>query len=101
MFGVIAVISFYVLLLFKGFNIFKKTPDYFAKLLAFGVIVLVSFQAVLNLASISGMMPITGITLPFISYGGTSILVMFVAMGILMNISMRANFHLQKQNESI
>lgn len=98
LFGVIAVISFYVLLLLKGFNIFKKTPDYFGKLLAFGVIVLVSFQAVLNLASVSGLMPITGITLPFISYGGTSILVMFISMGILMNISMHTNNYLQKKS---
>src|SRR5699024_1591028 len=52
--GVVAVISFYVLLLLKGFSIFKRTPDYFGKYLAFGLIVLVSFQAVLNLASVSG-----------------------------------------------
>ena len=97
-FGVIAVMGFYVLLLLKGFSIFKKTPDYFAKLLTFGLIILISFQAVLNLASVSGMMPITGIPLPFISYGGTSILVMFISMGILNNISMHANnYHLKKE----
>lgn len=96
--GVVAVISFYVLLLLKGFSIFKRTPDYFGKYLAFGLIVLVSFQAVLNLASVSGMIPITGITLPFISYGGTSILVMFIAMGILNNISMHAkNYELKNE----
>src|SRR5699024_3338752 len=51
-FGVIAVMGFYVLLLLKGFSIFKKTPDYFEKLLTFGLIILISFQAVLNLASV-------------------------------------------------
>lgn len=89
LFGLIIVIGFYLLLLLKGFSIFKSTPDYFAKLLSFGIIILISFQAMLNLASVSGWMPITGITLPFISYGGTSILVMFISMGILMNISMQ------------
>lgn len=98
LFGVVAVISFYLLLLLKGFSIFKKAPNYFGKLLSFGITILVTFQAVLNLASVSGLMPITGITLPFISYGGTSILVMFVSMGILMNISMHANHYYLKKN---
>src|SRR5699024_6362191 len=88
--GVVAVISFYEFLLLKGFSLFKKTTDYFVIYLAFGLIVLVSFQAVLNLASVSGMMHITGIKLPFISYVRISILVMFIVMGILNNISMHA-----------
>lgn len=89
--GVIVVIGFYLLFLLKGFSIFKNCRDFFGKLLAFGITMLVIFQAVLNLASVSGLMPITGITLPFISYGGTSILVMFISAGILMNISMHTN----------
>ncbi|MEC5422989.1 putative lipid II flippase FtsW [Virgibacillus sp. C22-A2] len=87
--GLSAIVILYMLLLFKGFEIFKYAPDYFGKFIAFGVTIQICFQAVLNLGAVSGLLPITGITLPLISYGGSSMLITLIGLGILMNISMQ------------
>lgn len=86
------VISFLVVVAFlylglKGFNLAQKTEDAFGRLLSIGIVTWIVFQAFLNIGGIVGILPMTGVPLPFISYGGTSLAMSLAAMGILLNIS--------------
>lgn len=90
LFGVLIVLSFYAFLLIKGLQIGKNAPDLFGRLLAVGIIFQITMQACINLSAMLGLLPITGITLPFVSYGGSSLLITMTAMGILLNISVYA-----------
>ena len=74
----------------RGFRIAKNAPDEFGRLTAIGIIMWIIFQAFINIAAISGMVPLTGIPLPFISYGGTSLIFVMSGIGILLNISRQA-----------
>lgn len=85
--GVISVISLILVITLRGLYFAKKSKDSFGTLLAVGISSMIGFQAIVNLGAISGMMPITGVTLPFISYGGSSLLVVMASIGILNNIA--------------
>lgn len=87
--GAFLVILF-VLLAFRGLKIARNAEDRFSRLVACGIISWIVFQAFINIAAISGLIPLTGIPLPFISYGGTSIVFLMVGVGILLNISKHA-----------
>lgn len=76
-----------LLFLWRGLTIADRAPDRFGKLLASGIVALVAVQAFVNIGSMLSVLPLTGITLPFVSYGGTSLFVLMGAMGILLNIS--------------
>jgi len=84
--GVGLVIAFYVIFLISGIKITLKAKDLFGAYLALGLTVMVSLQAVINMAVVMGLLPPKGLTLPFISYGGTSLIINMVAVGILLNI---------------
>jgi len=71
----------------KSVRIIQRAPDRFSKLVATGVFSWIIFQTFTNIAAILGLIPLTGIPLPFISYGGTSVIFLMVAVGILFNIS--------------
>ena len=71
----------------RGFWIAMTTQDPLARMLAAGISTWIGFQTFINLGGLSGLIPLTGVTLPFISYGGTSIILLSLAMGILINIS--------------
>jgi len=71
----------------RGLRVAKGAPDRFGKLVAVGIVSWIIFQAFINISAISGIIPLTGIPLPFISYGGTSIIFLMIAAGILLNIS--------------
>src|SRR5690625_2306821 len=86
--GVVIVIGLIVLIVLRGIFIARKCTDSFGALLAIGISSMVGIQALINLGSTSGILPITGVPLPFISYGGSSLLVLMAAMGILNNIAM-------------
>ena len=86
-FGVITVIGMFILITLRGLYIAKKCPDSFGSLMAIGISSMVAIQAIINLGAISGLLPITGVTLPFISYGGSSLFVLMISMGILNNIA--------------
>lgn len=86
-FGVIFVIGMFILITLRGLYIARKCPDAFGSLMAIGISSMVAFQAIVNLGAISGLFPITGVTLPFISYGGSSLFVLLISMGILNNIA--------------
>ncbi len=84
--GIILVFS-YLVLFFRGMRIAKKAPDDFSALLTVGISFLIIYQAFINIAAISGLIPLTGITLPLISYGGSSYVIVLLSLGILFNIS--------------
>jgi len=87
----ILVILVYVFIAWRGYKIAKNAPDMFSRLLATGVTTWIVVQALINLAAMTGLIPLTGVPLPFISYGGSSLIVLFAAVGILMNISKQSN----------
>ena len=64
-----------------------NTKDLFGKYLSFGLSFMIIFQTLLNLSVVVGLVPVTGVTLPFLSYGGSSLLVSMVSIGIILNIS--------------
>ena len=85
--GVIFVVGMFALILYRGVQISNKCPDLFGKYLSFGILFQLIFQAIMNLCVVVGLIPVTGVTLPFLSYGGSSLLVSMVSIGVLLNIS--------------
>ena len=85
--GVLIVATLFVTIIKRGLNISLNQEDNFAKYLAFGISFSLAFQTILNLMVVVGLIPVTGVTLPFLSYGGSSLLVSMVGIGILLNIS--------------
>jgi len=85
--GAFAVVVLYMLIFLCGLGIAARTRDPFGRLLAVGVVTLLATQTFINIGMNVGLMPITGLTLPFISYGGSSLLASFIAVGIMMNVA--------------
>ncbi len=83
----VLVLLAFLFIAWRGFRIANQAPDKFGKLLASGITIWIVFQAFINLGAILGVIPLTGITLPFISYGGSSLVISLAGIGILMNIS--------------
>jgi len=92
-FGVSVVLLLYALLIYKGVKIALRAPERFGTYLAFGLTLAVGLQALVNSAVVMGLLPTKGLPLPFISYGGSSLLTNLLAMGILMNISSYTREH--------
>lgn len=88
--GSVAVIGGFVLLVVLGVQAALAAPDQFGTILAGGIAAWFGVQAIVNLGGVSGLMPVTGLTLPFFSAGGTSLFVSMVAAGLLLNVSRRA-----------
>jgi cell division protein FtsW len=87
LFGSIAVIGLFLLLAYSGVRVALAAPDTFGALLAAGITAWLCLQAFLNIGVVVALLPITGITLPFISAGGSSLIISFAAVGILLSIS--------------
>jgi cell division protein FtsW len=85
--GAFFVIMLFLLLAWRGFRVAMNAPDHFTSLLAGGLTAMIVLQAVINIGVVIGALPVTGITLPFISYGGTSLLFSMISIGIILNIS--------------
>ncbi len=85
--GAAALIIMFVVFAMRGLKIARHAPDMFGKLVAVGITSWIIFQALINVSAISGLIPLTGVTLPFVSYGGTSLVFSLVGVGILLNIS--------------
>jgi cell division protein FtsW len=81
------VLIIFIILGVRGFRIAKNAPDGFGRLLAVGITSWILIQTIINIGSMLGIMPMTGVTLPFISYGGSSLMVLMAAVGIMLNIS--------------
>ncbi len=88
--GAIIVIALFAIYGWRGLRAAFSAPDSFGRLLALGITAMVLSQALINFAVVLGMVPTKGIPLPFISYGGSSLLVMLLATGVLLNISQQA-----------
>ena len=88
--GATIVIALFATYAWRGLRAAFNAPDGFGRMVALGVTAMVLFQALINFAVVLGMMPTKGIPLPFVSYGGSSLLVMLLATGVLLNISQQA-----------
>ena len=89
--GAMVIIILFCLLVWRGFTIAMRSPDKFGSLLAIGLTFQVGLQAMLNIWVVTNTIPNTGISLPFFSYGGTSLLILLAEMGIVLSISRSAN----------
>jgi cell division protein FtsW len=85
--GCVALIALFAVVAYRGFRIAEKAPDGFGRLLACGITCWIVFQALINIAVVTGTMPFTGIVLPFISVGGSSLVTCLVGVGIMLSIS--------------
>ncbi|MDQ2714478.1 MAG: putative lipid II flippase FtsW [Chloroflexota bacterium] len=85
--GCTLVVMLFVFLAFRGFRLARRTPDLYGALLATGITTWLVLQAMINIGASTGSIPYTGVPLPFISYGGSSLIVSLAAVGVLINIS--------------
>ena len=85
--GIIVVLGLFVLLFARGVKIANRAQSPFSYYMAFGLIVMITLQALINIAVVTGLVPPKGLPLPFLSYGGSSLLVNFMAVGTLLKIS--------------
>jgi len=85
--GCIVLIILFLALAFRGLKIAKESKDNFSYLLALGITIWITLQAFFNMGAMTGLLPLTGIPFPFISYGGSHIIVELIGIGILLNIS--------------
>jgi len=85
--GAFIVVGLFCIILYRGVKIARNCPNLFGKYLAFGILFQLIFQATMNLMVVVGLIPVTGVTLPFLSYGGSSLLVSMASIGIILNIS--------------
>jgi cell division protein FtsW len=90
LFGATAVVICFCVLTWRGLRIALRAPDAFGALLALGLTTMVAVQAFVNVSVVLGLMPTKGIPLPFISFGGSSLLINLIGMGILLNVSQHA-----------
>jgi len=96
--GTMVIIALFLLLAFFGIRVCLRTQDYFGRTIAGAITGMIIAQAVINICVVVGLIPVTGLTLPFISFGGSSLLTCMVSIGILLNIS-RQNFTITKKTE--
>ena len=85
--GAFFVILLFMLFIWRGLTISVHMPDTFGSFLALGITAMIGLQAFINLGVVTGLLPVTGVTLPFVSYGGTSLIVCLMSVGILLNLS--------------
>jgi cell division protein FtsW len=88
--GATIIIALFAVFAWRGLRAAFNAPDGFGRMLALGVTAMVVFQSLINFAVVLGMMPTKGIPLPFVSYGGSSLLVMLLATGVLLNVSQQS-----------
>ena len=89
--GVSVMVALYIAYLICGVKIASSAKDLFGKYLALGLTFMVSLQALINMAVVLGILPPKGLPLPFISYGGTSLIVSMFSSGVLLNICIKGN----------
>ncbi|SCB69877.1 putative lipid II flippase FtsW [Bacillus mycoides] len=97
--GVAVILICLLLIIIRSFRIAQKCKDPFGSLIAIGIASLLGVQTFINVGGMSGLIPLTGVPLPFVSYGGSSLLANLVAMGILLNIASQVKRQEKQQNE--
>jgi len=85
--GASLVVAIFAFLVFRGFRIAERSPDEFGRVLGAGITAWIAVQTILILGAMVGLLPLTGVTLPFVSYGGSSLMALLLAVGILLNVS--------------
>jgi rod shape determining protein RodA len=87
--GSILLIVFFFVLIFWGLNVAMKCREPFGTILSVGITSMIFWQALINIGMAMGLMPVVGVPLPFVSYGGSSVLTTAIGIGLLLNVSMR------------
>ena len=85
--GCVILIAIFILFFWMGIKIYKNSNDKFSKMTAVGIVVWITLQAFVNMASSAGIFPLSGIPLPFFSYGGSHLVTELIGVGLLLNIS--------------
>jgi len=98
--GSIVLLALFVALFNRLKNIIERTPDDFSRLLVVGVLAWLSVQTLINIGAMIGLLPLKGITLPFISYGGTSVVFIMAAMGLVFQVSRHTSYIVPITNKS-
>ena len=91
LFGAICVILLFIIMLWRIIYMSQNSPDLFGSLLAVGVFAHIAIQVIINIAVVTNVFPNTGVTLPFISYGGSATILLLAELGIVFNISSQIN----------
>ena len=91
--GVIVVLALFGIFIWRGYKIAINAPDRFGTLTAAGITSIIAVQVLMNIAVVTSSMPVTGVSLPFFSYGGSSLSIMMINMGLLLNISKQADYN--------
>ncbi|GMR66006.1 MULTISPECIES: putative lipid II flippase FtsW [Bacillus] len=99
--GVAIILICLLLIIIRSFRVAQKCKDPFGSLIAIGIASLIGIQTFVNVGGMSGLIPLTGVPLPFISYGGSSLLANLIAMGILLNIASHVKRQEKQQNEEM
>ncbi|WP_039938173.1 putative lipid II flippase FtsW [Anoxybacillus gonensis] len=99
LFGVSFVLLLLSFIVLRGFLIARRCQDAFGSLLAIGISAMIGVQSFVNLGGISGLIPLTGVTLPFVSYGGSSLVLLMMCAGVLANIAAVTNYEQKHQTE--
>ena len=89
--GCIFVIILFLVFIWRGIIVAMRAKDTFGSLIAIGIVTLIGLQAIINIAVVTNTIPVTGMELPFFSYGGTAIMVNLISVGVLLNISRSEN----------
>jgi cell division protein FtsW len=98
--GVAVLVGLFMALFTRLKNIMERAPDTYSRLVVAGVLAWLSTQAIINIGAMLGLLPLKGITLPFVSYGGTSIIFVTAAIGLVYNISRYTTFTVQEDGET-
>ena len=98
--GAFIVCGLFFIVLYRGIKIALHAENHFAKYLSFGMVFQMIFQAIMNLAVVVGLIPVTGVTLPFLSYGGSSLLISLISVGILLNIAKSTKNEISQRDRS-
>ena len=86
-FGSVGIVMLFLALAFRGFKIAARAPNQFSGLVVVGIVIMITAQAFINISAMLGLIPLTGVPLPFISHGGTALVFLMLAVGIVLNVS--------------
>ncbi|MBW2741367.1 MAG: FtsW/RodA/SpoVE family cell cycle protein, partial [Deltaproteobacteria bacterium] len=87
--GSVIILIVFLMLIIKGLNVAYRCREPFGTILSVGITAMIFWQVIINIGMVMGLMPVVGVTLPFISYGGSSLITVMICIGLLINVSMR------------
>ncbi|MBP7654245.1 putative lipid II flippase FtsW [Candidatus Dependentiae bacterium] len=99
--GIIFLLFFYLALIYRGIKVVLNINSQYLKFIAIGITLMLAMHVTINIGVVTGILPTTGITLPFLSYGGSSLIVFMFSMGILLNISSQTNRNIAGEQKNV